>query len=241
MRVVVVGAGRVGRALAAAAREADHAVVVAGRTDAIPSAELVVVAVTDAAIADVVPRLPRGVPAVHCAGALGAEALHPHRPAGTLHPLMTFPADLPPSWAGTPAGIDGDAEAVGAATELARSLGMRPFTPPADRALYHAAAALAGNYASVLLVLGARALQAGGVDAAGDLLLPLAVRSLENAARHGGAAITGPAARGDLVTLARHREALDRAGLADLLPLYDMLADRARSLSLSGEFTAPRK
>lgn len=114
---------------------------------------------------------------------------------------------------------------------------MRPFRPPADRALYHAAAVIAGNYATVLLAEASRVLAAGGLPGGGELLLPLVLASVANATRHPAQAITGPAARGDSVTLDRHREALIRAGLPDLIPLYDDLAIRARVLALSGGIT----
>ncbi len=240
MRIVVVGSGRVGSALGEAIADAGHTVAWAAREGPLPSGDLVIAAVPDGAIAAIACRLPAGIPAVHCAGSLGPEALAPHRPAGTFHPLMTFPGGTRPELRGVGAAIAGDPAAVLAATELASSLGMRPFRPPADRALYHAAAVIAGNYATVLLAEATRVLEAAGLADAGELLLPLVIESVTNAARHPGRAITGPAARGETVTLDRHRDALVRAGLPDLIPLYDELAARARVMALSGAFTAER-
>ncbi len=234
MRIVVVGSGRVGSTLGAALAEAGHAIGWAGREGPIAACDLVVVAVPDSAIGAIVGRLPAGIPAVHCAGSLGPDALAPHHPAGTLHPLMTFPGATRPDLRGVGAAIEGDPAAV------AITLGMRPFRPPADRALYHAAAVIAGNYATVLLAEARRVLEAAGLADAGELLLPLVLESVTNAARHPSQAITGPAARGDTVTLDRHRDALVRAGLPDLIPLYDELATRARVMALSGGFTAAR-
>ena len=65
-----------------------------------------------------------------------------HRPAGSLHPLQSFPGPevAGPPGRGVPAAVAGDPEAVSAATQIALDLGMRPFEVPGDRRLYHLAA-----------------------------------------------------------------------------------------------------
>ena len=78
---------------------------------------------------------------------------------------MTFPGPEieVPELKGVAAAVDGDAEAREAAREIAGLLGMRAFEVPGDRRLYHAAAVIAGNYATVLLAEAASVLSAAGV------------------------------------------------------------------------------
>lgn len=91
-----------------------------------------------------------------------------------------------------------------------------------DRAAYHAAACIASNFLVTLEMAAERMAATAGVGR--ESLLPLVRATVENWASLGSAALTGPIARGDLVTVARHREALiERA--PDLLPLYDVLAE----------------
>jgi predicted short-subunit dehydrogenase-like oxidoreductase (DUF2520 family) len=109
---------------------------------------------------------------------------------------------------------------------LAHALGMRPFAiADADRAAYHAGAAMASNF---LIALEMAAERVGGVDR--ELLAPLVRAAVETWVAEGDAALTGPIARGDEATVARHREAIaERA--PDLLALYDVLAQETRAVA----------
>ncbi len=228
MRVGIVGAGRLGRSLAALAERAGLSVELAGRGGD-PDVDVVLLTVPDRAIAEAAALITRAPIVLHCSGATGVDVLRPHAPAGSLHPLMTFPGvHALPALAGVPAAIDGDPEAVRAATAIAVRLGMTPLHVPGDRRLYHAAAVIAGNFATVLFAEAARVLEAAGVppDRATEALLPLALQSLRNAAADPDLALTGPAARGDAAVLAAHREALAEAGLEDVRALYDALTER---------------
>lgn len=220
--------------MALALAERGVEVLLIGRGQPIPAAPLTWLTVPDRALAEVAARTPRGGVVLHASGAVDVEPLRPHRPAGSLHPLMTFPGPerARPALTDLPAAVAGDAEAVALATALATTLGMAPFPVPGDRRLYHASAVVAGNYATVLLSMAAELLAAAGVpaDQAPALLLPLARASLENAARVGpAAALTGPVARGDERVIQDHRAAIAQATPA-LLPAYDALLERARAL-----------
>ena len=234
MRVGIVGPGRLGRSLALLLERAGHRVEVAGRGGD-PQADVVLLTVPDGEIATAAARITRAPVLLHCSGATGVEVLRPHRPAGSLHPLMTFPGPeiSLPDLAGVPAAVAGDPEAVRVGTDLARSLGLRPFEVSGDRRMYHAAAVMAGNFATVLLAEASRVLAAAGVDPAEApaLLAPLALESLRNAAADPAAALTGPVARGDEAVLQGHREALGEAGLTDIRSLYDLLTASARRLA----------
>lgn len=233
-RITIVGPGRLGRSLHVLLSQSGDAPTVVRDAAPPPDTEVIVLTVPDAAVQAVASRIPRGPIVLHCSGALGVDVLRPHARAGSMHPLMTFPGPevAMPSLAGVPAAIAGDPEALEAAARLARRLGMEPLHVPGDRRLYHAAAVLSGNLATVLLADAGRALEAAGVppEAARNALLPLALESLRNAARDPARALTGPVARGDRVTLDAHRAALREARLDDLLSWIDLLERQAQAL-----------
>ena len=206
--------------------------------------DLLLIAVGDPAVREVAARLagrPQARIALHTSGSLDASALDPLQEAGSktgsLHPLKAFPQPLPdPAEArGIFFAVDGDAEAQELAFRLAAVWGAVAAEVPAEaRPLYHFAATLAAGGVTTLL--------AAAAEIAGSLSLPEAVvrgylelarGALAGAARaldEGrplGAAITGPAARGDQATLERHFEAL-RALAPEKLALAETLTQETR-------------
>jgi predicted short-subunit dehydrogenase-like oxidoreductase (DUF2520 family) len=237
MDVVIVGPGRLGRTLAGLLPRAGHAVTLRGRGDPLDDgpvrrAAVVLLTVPDAAIGRVADRVPPGPVRLHTSGATDLAPLARRPGHGSLHPLMTFPGPevAVPDLRGVPAAVDGDEAGLRMATFLARELGLRAVPVPGDRRLYHAAAVLAGNGATLLLHEARRALEAAGVapEQAVGLLLPLVRRSVENADPDPLAALTGPVARGDDAVLAAHRRALEAAGLHDAARLHETLEVTAR-------------
>lgn len=232
MHVVILGPGRLGRTLAQLLPAAGHPVTLVGRADPIPSADVVLLTVPDAAIADAAQRVPEGPIRLHTSGATPLAPLTDRPGHGSLHPLMTFPGPelAIPELSGVPAAVDGDPEGRRVARTLARALGLHPVDVPGDRRLYHAAAVLAGNGATLLLSEARRALLAAGVDddAAADLLIPLVLRSVRNASPDPLAALTGPLARGDDEVLDGHRTALREAGLDEVEALHDAVCGQGR-------------
>ena len=105
-------------------------------------------------------------------------------------------------------------------------LGGRSFTvADADRAAYHAAAAIASNHLVALLGQVERVAALAGVPL--EAYLDLVRATLDNVAELGpAAALTGPVARGDWATVDRHRRALP----PDELMAYDALVASARRL-----------
>ncbi len=223
MRVFVFGAGKVGRALSAAARRAGHAVTLSPSRGGLPRepprAALWLLAVRDPELASLAADLcaaglvRRGEVVVHLAGALSPEVLAPLRSCcagvGQLHPLLSFASPgAPPALAGAHALVTGDAAAVRRASRFAVSLGMRPHHwPELDRAAYHAAVAVLANGSVALAEVAVHALGAAGLgpsDAARVLgpLLGSVARNLEHLGLP--AALTGPIRRGDAAAVARH-------------------------------------
>lgn len=236
MRIAVVGRGRLGRTLAQLLPDAGIEVALVGRDLDLPPADAIVLAVPDRTIEKVAQSIPAPTaPVLHCSGAATVDVLRPHAPAGSFHPLMTFPGPevaIPPL-AGVPAAIAGDPPALRIAEALAVALGMRPVEVSGDRRLYHAAAVMAGNFATVLLAEAARVLSAAGVDPAEapGMLAPLALQSLRNAADDPVRALTGPAARGDTAVIEAHLEAIASASLAEQHALYALLTRHAARIA----------
>jgi predicted short-subunit dehydrogenase-like oxidoreductase (DUF2520 family) len=219
--VRVIGTGRAGSALAA--RLAERGLSVRSGREPLADAELVLLAVPDAAIADVAQRVPIGPWVAHVSGATSLSALTPHLRRFSVHPLQTLsrergPEQLDGAWAAVTAETDDAAEA---GRWLADTLGLRPFPlADADKPLYHAGAAMASNFLVTLYRAAARLLEA--TDAPPEALVPLMTRTIEN-----GFALTGPIARGDWTTVEAHLRALEERA-PDLVPLYRALAEATR-------------
>lgn len=235
---VVVGLGRFGRALARALESAGARVesvparqaarepsLVASAAARAGGGALLLLAVRDDALAPLAARLAGALPAeagirvvLHHSGALGLDVLSPLAgrglAAGSCHPLQTFTGSEGDAgrFRGAAFAVDGDAAGRCAAESLALALGGAPFAiPERARPLYHLAASLSANGLTALVGAGRDALVAAGLgpEAALRALGPLLRTALEEAlARGPEAALTGPAARGDEATLARHRSAL---------------------------------
>jgi predicted short-subunit dehydrogenase-like oxidoreductase (DUF2520 family) len=253
LRCAVVGDGRLGRAIAAGLHEAGLSVDgPLGRGARCPNADVVILAVPDAEIANaaaaVDPREDGPRPEItrrggtgplvgHCSGATTLDPLAPHE-AFSLHPLMTVPADGPAQLAGASAAIAGSTpHARGVAHQLALHLGLTPIdVADEDRAAYHAAASIASNFLITLEAAAERLAADAGIDR--TALVPLVRATVENWASMGAErALTGPIARGDTETVERQRHAIaERA--PELLPLYDALAEATRSLATQGHAAA---
>jgi predicted short-subunit dehydrogenase-like oxidoreductase (DUF2520 family) len=222
-RVAVVGAGRLGTALAAALSDAGLTVEGPLRRAELPSrdAGVVLLCVPDREIRSAAASVTPGPLVGHCSGVTTLEPLGSH-PAFSLHPLLTVPAVGVTSFQGVSCAVSGDP----VAETLARRLGMRPIViADDDRAAYHAAASMASNFLVVLENAAERVGRTAGLTR--DDLLPLVRAAVENWGRLGPDALTGPVIRGDEATLALHRAAL-LARAPELLTLYDTMVEVAR-------------
>ncbi|GFG71006.1 Rossmann-like and DUF2520 domain-containing protein [Mycolicibacter senuensis] len=255
LKVGVISAGRVGTALGVALERADHVVVACSAIseasrqraarrlpdtlvrpahDVAGDAELLLLAVPDTELADIVSGLATtgavraGTIVVHTSGAIGIGVLTPLTEQGCLplaiHPAMTFTgADedidrLTDSCFGITA-ADEIGYAIGESLTL--EIGAEPFrVDETARTLYHAALCHGGNHVVTVIDDALAALRAalpgrlGATEVADPdgvaerVLGPLVRAALANTLRDGRAALTGPVARGDSATLARHLEAL---------------------------------
>lgn len=230
-RCAIVGAGRLGRALAPTLRARGVAVDgPLGRGEPPPGdADLVLLCVPDAELAAAAAAVPAGPLVGHCSGAGRLDALG-EREGLSLHPLMTV-TGAEAAFAGAGCAIAGSTpRALAVARGLALTLEMRPFAVAEDdRAAYHAAASIASNFLVTLEAAAERLALAVGVDRAA--LVRLVRATVDNWATLGPrGALTGPIARGDRETERRQRAAV-AARAPDLLGLFDALADATRALA----------
>src|SRR5918995_5565512 len=105
--LAIVGAGRLGTALAAALRatglEIDGPL---GRGARPVGVDAVLLCVPDAEIGAAAAAIAPGVPVGHCSGATGLDVLAGHE-AFAFHPLMTVPGQGTPDFAGAGAAVAG--------------------------------------------------------------------------------------------------------------------------------------
>jgi len=260
--VGVIGAGRVGAVLASALRQAGHAVVgatavsaasrervdvmlpgvpVLDVADVVERSELVLVAVPDDVLADLVVGVAAthgwrpGQLVAHTSGRHGTAVLEPALRQGAiplaLHPAMTFSGtslDLS-RLADCCFGVTAPGPVLPVAQALVVEMGAEPVVvAEQDRTLYHAALAHGSNHLVTLVAQARDLLSQTGVEEPGRVLGPLLHASLDNALRRGDQALTGPVARGDAGTVAAHLAVLaqveSNGGPADVLTAYRAMA-----------------
>jgi predicted short-subunit dehydrogenase-like oxidoreductase (DUF2520 family) len=231
--VRIIGPGRAGRSFAAAFEAVGIEVSgLVGRAQDVRAAaadvDVLLLTVPDRVVAEVAAAVVPVAKTVvaHASGALGLDVLGPHERAASIHPLVTLPDAVVGSKrlaAGAYFVVAGDRTA----TDLVLALGGHPLVVPDDRRpAYHAAACIASNHLVGLLGQVERIASSFGLPL--EAFLPLARGALDDVARFGPeAALTGPAARGDLSTLEAHRRALDESELM----AYEAGVELARRLA----------
>ena len=245
-RVVIVGSGNVAEALARAlpasgvelcqlfARNPERGPRVAALggttwTDdprRLAAADLYLVAVSDRAVGEVAASLPvpAGAVVAHTAGSVPLDALGRFAHRAVLYPLQTFTAGRAVDFARVPLFIEASDEATrGAVERFARRLSTQVY--PADsqrRGALHLAGVLACNFVNALYGIGQEMMARAGApfEALKPLIAETAAKAL--ASPSPAAVQTGPAVRGDLPTLERHRARL--AGDALLLEIYNSMS-----------------
>jgi predicted short-subunit dehydrogenase-like oxidoreductase (DUF2520 family) len=244
----VVAASAVSEASRERARRYLPGVPLTQPEEAVARAELALLAVPD----DALPGLVAGLAAtgadlagrllVHTSGRYGTGVLGPAVQRGALplalHPVMTFTGrpDDADRLTGISFGVTAPDQLRTAAEALVIEMGGEPvFIREEDRPLYHAALASAANHLVGLITESCDLLAAAGAANPGRMLGPLLSAALDNALRLGDAGLTGPVARGDADTVARHLEVLAAASpraLAAYLALARLTAGRALAAGL---------
>lgn len=222
-------------------------VVLRTAEEAFERADLLVLAVSDAALVPLAERLAGGLELIrdrrlcvlHTSGYHGLEALSALRAKGVhvgrLHPLAAIPAAETGALLGAEFGIAGDRAARARAAELVEALRGSHFPLPRSSARtrrYHAAAALYAGGSVALFGL----CQAVMADALGSRRNALrAMRSLARSSNlselAAEKALTGPIARGSRELVAGHLRAL--RGDRRAAKLYRMLGHQMLELARS--------
>lgn len=275
-RFGILGAGRVGQALATAlaphsaaapllwgrspqklrdaATRADGSIAAVSIDQLATECDIIAIAVSDDAVADVTAQLARSIPTApfpfvfHVSGRSGAVILEPLRLAGwitaAIHPAMTFTGNPQAEALRMEQAHFAITGSTPTATDRARTLvallkGNAVEIAEDRRSLYHAGLCHASNHLVTLITGASQALQEAGVDEPAALLAPLVRAALENSLALGFAGLSGPLLRGDVRTVGDHIDTLG-AHLPDLLPAYRAMAlatldelDRSASLPTS--------
>lgn len=200
--------------------------------------DLIIIAVSDDALANVVDALAQIAPftrtplIVHVSGRSGAAILEPLEHGGALtdalHPAMTFtgkPAIEARRMTSACFAVTGSsADASERAMALVEAIGGTPLIIAEEkRALYHAALCHAANHLVTLMAGAGQLLQPAGIAQQSPVLTPLVRAALENSLANGFDALSGPLLRGDVGTIERHLATLAQRQ-PDLLPAYRAMA-----------------
>lgn len=264
MRIAFIGAGRLVQALAPAFHQAGFNVVaIAARSperagvfsqsigdcqvcataqQAADMADLVFIAVTDAAIAGVASQIAwqPGQSVVHCSGATEVSVLSVAAAQGAViggfHPLQLFadPSVALRCMAGSSVAIEAEGALEVTLKQMAQAVGYRAIKLPAGaRGRYHCATNYGASFLLSLLREACDLWNSFGVSDQDALaaLLPLAHGTLETAQAKGLAgAIAGPISRGDADVVTLHMRALSEVD-ASRLELYREVSVRQLRLA----------
>lgn len=192
--------------------------------NALPTAEVYLLAVSDCAIAEVSRQVPTGAGlVVHTSGATDISALYPHMRSGVFYPLQSFSKKRVLLYSDIPVMLETaherDREKL---ITLAEAFSGKYFwANSAERLHYHLAATIVNNFSNHFFALADRHLQTQGLDF--KRLTPLiaeTARKIDFLAPK--EAQTGPAIRHDQITIDKHLQALSDPQLREL---YRTLTD----------------
>ncbi|UOG75560.1 DUF2520 domain-containing protein [Hymenobacter tibetensis] len=251
LRIVLLGAGRVASQLGPALQQAGHQIsYVWNRSQAaahalaatlpgaqvlpdlnfttLPAADVYLVAVSDTAVPALLAQaqFPVGAVVAHTSGAVPLSVFSAYSGVrgGVFYPLQTFSAGRPVNWQTVPFCIEAaDPAAEAMLLRLAGTLSssvQRVATP--QRQAIHVAAVFACNFTNHLFGISHALLQEQHLPL--SLLAPLIQETVDKALAAPPFTVqTGPAARQDEPTLARHQAAL--RAYPEWLELYKALSN----------------
>jgi predicted short-subunit dehydrogenase-like oxidoreductase (DUF2520 family) len=206
----------------------------------VEASDIVFITVPDGVIAPVCQSLQwENQSVVHCSGAAELSVLSAAKgPIGGFHPLVMFadPEVAARSIRGAAIAVEAKEPLASQLRDMVTALGARLLViPPGARAAYHGAAHFAAAFVVASLEQGVQIYERIGIpreDALAALLGLL--RGATDAVAHSGPAkaMAGSIARGDIDTVRRHLDALDRLD-PNAGALYRTFALRTIPLSLA--------
>ncbi len=244
MKISIIGAGNVATQLALALRKAGHTIVqICNRSNdageelaktvgatftadfkSIEDAELYIIAVKDDAIADVASQLKKkGSIIVHTSGTKTADILSFSSDTyGVFYPLQTMTKLSKVDFSNIPILIEGsNVETRKVLSKLAKTLSKNIHeVDEVQRQWVHVAAVFANNFTNHMYTISERLLLDHNLQF--DILKPLILQSVQNLGSHSPQELqTGPATRGDSMTIEKHIELL--ADHKRLQKIYEIL------------------
>ncbi len=212
--------------------------------DVTDTAELIFITTPDDTIASVASEIQwhRGQSVVHCSGALSTDILESAKKlgvqVGAFHPLQTFASvkqaieNIP----GSTFAVEADEPLLSILKDMATTLdGHWIKLKASDKVAYHAAAVIACNYLVTLVKLATDLWQSFNIpqSQATQALLPLIRGTIHNIDTVGiPQCLTGPIARGDIETIKKHLDALQKVAPA-LLSTYQELGRQTIPVALA--------
>ena len=246
MRVVVVGSGNVAESLAQAVAEAEGLTLVQifarnegrGRRVAelahtewsntlLAEAELYLISVSDSAVESVAKslQLPADAVVAHTAGCCPIDALAPHTHRAVFYPFQTFSVGRKVDFSRGYIFLEGATDhALEVVQRVAHQLTQRvEMADSARRAVIHLSGVFACNFANAMYANAAEVLSEAGLPF--DIVAPVIEETAKKVVEvlDPAATQTGPARRGDIPTLERHRKML--AGSPRREEIYDKISE----------------
>ena len=251
MHISFIGAGRVANQLACALNSHQQIIQICSRslesaqtlaikvnatatsniTELNPEIDLLIIAVSDYAIAsviaDIAPQL-SDVLIVHTSGSTDIEILtHVHARSGVFYPLQTFSLGREVAWSLTPLFIEAQQpKDLILLLDLVNQLSQRVYPyNSAQRLSLHLAAVFACNFTNYCYDMAKQIVDTQHVDF--SLLYPLILETANKALSNDPKQMqTGPAMRGDLNILNMHEHMLNEEQRDDLKQVYTLLSQQ---------------
>ena len=251
MRISLIGAGRVAHHLAHVLSQQHQIIQIYSRTfisaqtlaaqvhasavvdlvDMDASVDLVIMAVSDQAIAGLITQLHAYLPntlIVHTSGSTDINVLaEQHHRAGVFYPLQTFSLNRDIAWSDTPIFIEAMSEQdTQLLLQLAHQLTTRVYTySSAQRLSLHLAAVFACNFSNYCYDMAKQVVDAQKVDF--SLLYPLILETAHKATQNDPRQMqTGPAMRGDRNILNMHQDLLAVGQQHALAEVYALMSQQ---------------
>lgn len=191
-------------------------------TQHIPACDLLILAISDSAIAQIQIPIDTTMLVVHCSGMAPMHSLNAYPRHGVFYPLQTMSKGIPLHYADIPfcieANQESDAEIL---MSLAQGISKMVFRIDSrQRQLLHTAAVFANNFSNALFGIAESIAIENQLPF--DLLKPLILETAHKATVFGPqSAQTGPARRGDIKTMEQHVSHLKDP---DLIAMYELIS-----------------